>query len=176
MRAPRGSEIVRQEMMRRVLLAPRLVLLLEGWAVAATSDWGDYTNVRFQYTICYPRGLLIPQGESDNGDGQRFEGRDDATLAVWGRYEVLGQTLDQIEADTVKQLAGKSGTVTYSRRGPTWFVVSGVTNDKMFYAKTFLVGDTEKSFEISYPREKAQIYNAVTARVASCFKSLGTER
>ena len=136
--------------------------------------WGNYTNTRFQYTIRYPRDLLIPQGESDSGDGQRFLGRDGATLTVWGRHNTRGQTLAQFETDTVSRLAGDSGTATCRRRHPTWFVVSGITDDEIFYAKTLLVVDIQKSFEFTYPREKADVYSAVTASIASRFRSLGT--
>jgi len=139
-------------------------------------SWGNYTNERFQYTIRYPRDLLIPQGKSDNGDGERFLGRDGATLVVWGGYNTLGQTLAQFEAEAVNRLAGNSGTVTCRMRQPSWFVVSGVTDDKIFYAKTLLVGDIQKSFEFISPREKADVYNAFTARIVSSFRSLSSGR
>ena len=139
-------------------------------------SWGNYTNARFQYTIRYPRDLLIPQGESDIGNGQRFLGHDGATLAVWGGYNTLGQSLAQFETDSVSRLAGNNGTTTCRRRQPTLFVVSGVTDEKIFYAKTLLVGDIQKSLEFTYPREQADVYSAVTARIASGFRSLGTRR
>jgi len=88
----------------------------------------------------------------------------------------LGQTLAQFETDAVSRLAGSSGTATCRRRHPTWFVVSGVTDAKIFHAKTLLVGDIQKSFDFTYPREKADVYSAVTARIASGFRSLSTGR
>jgi len=148
----------------------------ENYTVMRRVSWGSYTNARFQYTIRYPRDLLIPQVESDNGDGERFLGRDGATLVVWGGYNTLGQTLARIETDTVGRLAGNSGTVTYRRLQPAWFVFSGVTDDKIFNAKTHLVGDMQKSFEFTYPRENADVYRAVTARIVTSFRSLGSGR
>ena len=138
--------------------------------------WRNYTNARFQYTVRYPRGLLIPQGESDNGDGQRFLGHDGATLTVWGGHNTRGQTLAQFEADTLSRLTGNSGAATRRKRHPTWFVVSGITEDKIFHAKTLLVSDMQKSFEFTYPRERADVYSAVTARIVSSFRSLETGR
>jgi hypothetical protein len=44
--------------------------------------WKTYTNVTFQYHICYPADLLVPQGEPDNSDGQRFLAHDGAELIV----------------------------------------------------------------------------------------------
>ena len=127
----------------------------ENYTVMRRVSWGSYTNARFQYTIRYPRDLLIPQVESDN---------------------TLGQTLARIETDTVGRLAGNSGTVTYRRLQPAWFVFSGVTDDKIFNAKTHLVGDMQKSFEFTYPRENADVYRAVTARIVTSFRSLGSGR
>ena len=31
-----------------------------------------YHNARFDFTVSYPADLLIPQGETQNSDGQRF--------------------------------------------------------------------------------------------------------
>jgi len=88
----------------------------------------------------------------------------------------MGQTLAQFETELVSRLAGNSGTTTCRRRQPTLFVVSGVTDDGIFYAKTLLVGDIQKSFEFTYPRERADVFSAVTARIISSFRSLGTGR
>ena len=33
-------------------------------------NWMRYVNVRFQYAICYPQDLFVPQGEPANSDGQ----------------------------------------------------------------------------------------------------------
>ena len=59
---------------------------IEAAAPQQTADrhgWATYVNVRFQYSICYPKDLLVPQGESDNSDGQKFlSNKDSAELAA----------------------------------------------------------------------------------------------
>jgi hypothetical protein len=62
-----------------------------GRQAAANSHlvWKWYGNVRFHYAICYPENLLLPQGESENGDGQIFRGKDGARLTVYGRNNAL---------------------------------------------------------------------------------------
>ena len=37
--------------------------------VLAQETYRSYANARFSYSIEYPPDLLVPQGESDNGDG-----------------------------------------------------------------------------------------------------------
>ncbi len=59
--------------------------------------YGDYVNVRFQYVIAYPKDVLYPQGEADNGDGQKFMSvHADAVLTVFGRYDALDQSLESL--------------------------------------------------------------------------------
>lgn len=53
-----------------------------------------YTNQRYQYQIKYP-STFAPQGESQNGDGQVFEG-ENASLRVFGTQNVADSTLRQI--------------------------------------------------------------------------------
>src|SRR5215470_7575220 len=59
-------------------------------------NWMTYVNVRFQYAICYPQDLFVPQGEPANSDGQRFlSNKDNAELAVYGSNNALDETLGQ---------------------------------------------------------------------------------
>jgi hypothetical protein len=56
-------------MMRRVMMLVVLVCVTCGLHAhepsAGHHAWKSYTDVRFQYAICYPEDLLVPQGESD---------------------------------------------------------------------------------------------------------------
>src|SRR5215469_6044695 len=81
-------------MQRSILWAMCVSLVMLSNTLASTSAhvpspsahvWKRYTNVRFQYSICYPEDLLIPQGESQNSDGQKFLAKDGAQLLVFGR-------------------------------------------------------------------------------------------
>ena len=51
-----------------------------------TAAWQTYTNERFGYQICYPADVFMPQGESDNSDGQRFFAPHGGHLTVFGRF------------------------------------------------------------------------------------------
>jgi hypothetical protein len=134
--------------------------------------WKTYTNVRFQYSICYPEDLIIPQGEVENSDGQRFTGNDGATLIVYGRHNALGQSLKQIMDETSSRLAGKSGKVTYKMIKPNWFVVSGVNESSIFYAKTLRNHAQLKSFELTYSQASAATYQPLVPRISGCFHDL----
>ena len=60
---------------------------------ASIHVWKSYTNIRYQYALCYPEDLLIPQGESPNNDGQTFLAEDGAQLVVFGQNNALKESL-----------------------------------------------------------------------------------
>ena len=158
---------------------PKIVLLalasgaLQSQEQAAGHDtWKVYTNVRFNYKICYPDDLLIPQGEAANSDGQTFLAKDGAKLLVFGRNNALNQTLKNALDDTAARLAGRSGKVTYKVMKPGWFVLSGQDRETMFYAKMLYADDQFKSFELTYGSSQSAIYKPVAGRLTGCFASL----
>jgi hypothetical protein len=134
--------------------------------------WKSYTNVRFQYAICYPKDLLIPQGESTNSDGQKFLAKDGAQLIVFGQNNVLGESMKDALVGTVSRLAGTSGKVTHKALKPSWFDVSGQNGQTVFYARTRYSGDQFKSFELTYNYSTAAVYEPLIGRLATCFADL----
>ncbi len=138
---------------------------------ASRHVWKVYTNVRFQYSICYPQDLLVPQGEAENSDGQKFLAKDGAKLLVFGQNNALNESLKAALEDTATRLAGASGKVTYKVVKPGWFVASGQNGPSIFYAKTLYAHDQFKSFELTYDGAASSVYQPVVARLARCFEN-----
>ena len=164
-------------MRRSILRAAILVSFVMGRASAQEFDaghhvWKSYTNLRFQYAICYPEDLMIPQGESPNNDGQNFLAKDGARLIVFGQNNALSESLEDALADTESRLAGTSGKVTYKVLKPNWFVVSGRNGQTVFYARTSYNGDQFKSFELTYSNSVAEVYAPLIGRLTTCFTDL----
>jgi hypothetical protein len=165
----------------RILLASALLCAIGAFfackpsssaAAASISDdpsWATYANSRFAYSICYPKNLLNPQGESPNGDGQKFLAKDGAQLLVYGSNNALSESINDVFNRTASRLAGLSGKVTYKAIKPAWFVLSGQHDSTIFYAKTLYAKDLILSFELTYPSSQAGAYNPVAAKLASCF-------
>jgi len=128
-----------------------------------------YTDVRFQYAICYPEDLLVPQGESDNSDGQKFLANDSGQLIVFGSNNALNQPLKDNLATTASRLAGASGKVTDKLLEPDWFVVSGQNGPIIFYANVFYSRGQFKSFELTYNDSAAAVYEPLIRRLARVF-------
>lgn len=139
---------------------------------ASAHAWKRYTNVRFQYSICYPEDLLVPQGESPNSDGQKFLAKDGAQLVVFGRNNAMGESLRAALASTEARLTDSSGKITYKALRPNWFVVSGQNGNTYFYARTQYSRGQFKSFEFTYDHSAAAIYKPLIGRLASCFADL----
>jgi len=112
-------------------------------AAPPANDWhifARYVNARFQYAICYPKDLLVPQGEAANSDGQRFLPKDGgAELIVYGSNNALDETLKGRMSETEARLTGATGKVTYKVQKANWFVLSGQNGQTVFYVKTLLI-------------------------------------
>jgi len=147
-----------------------VAIVLDQTALAAPqNNYKTYTNARFKYSISYPADLLIPQGEAENGDGQVFKEKDSSSveMRVYGSHNALNETL----RDRYEELARAWGKgVTYKVIRQDWFVVSAMVNGKIHYQKTFLRGETFKTFEIEYDAVRGPTYNDVTDRIARSFK------
>ena len=123
-----------------------------------------YSNARYGFSIAYPVGILLPQGESDNGDGQRFVSRQgSATLLAFGSNRLDRSLQDEFQS------AQENRTVTYKVIKANMFVVSGHANGKIFYQKTLLRGDAFKTFIIEYDEQERATFDSVTARIARSF-------
>jgi hypothetical protein len=123
-----------------------------------------YSNARYGFSIAYPVGVLLPQGESDNGDGQRFVSRDgSATLLAFGSNRLDRSLRDEFQS------AQENRTVTYKVIKADMFVVSGHANGKIFYQKTLLRGDAFKTFIIEYDEGERGTFDPITSRIARSF-------
>jgi len=166
---------MRLSILRAVILVS-FVMLTSGSAQECDAGhhvWKSYTNVRFQYAICYPEDLMIPQGESPNNDGEKFFAKDGGRLIVFGQNNALSESLEDELADTESRLAGASGKVTYKVLKPNWFIVSGQNGQTVFYARTSYNGEQFKSFELTYNRSAAEVYEPMISRLTTCFTDLG---
>jgi hypothetical protein len=137
---------------------------------AQPQRYATYLNARFGYSIRYPVSLQ-PQPEAENGDGRVFLSADGkTTLTVWGRLPVSPAG----DLEQAMTYAKENRRVNYRIKRPTWFVLSGFTNDsKVFYSKTVLVSDRTgtylKTFEFVYPISQKAQWDSIVTRVEQSF-------
>ena len=120
-----------------------------------------YTNVRFGYSVDYP-DFMIPNGESDNGDGQRFYFDSETYIAVWASYNLNG--LEE-EYNLCKEV-----TDSYTVLKKNWFIRSGLdSTNHIYYRKTILDNNKLCTMYFYYPSESKtkfdKIINGVTKSI-----------
>ncbi|HMD71464.1 MAG TPA: hypothetical protein VKF41_08975 [Bryobacteraceae bacterium] len=146
-------------------------------ATSADSGFDSYTNGRFGFAVQYPKRLLLAQGESFNGDGQRFESKDKKfKLAVWGGYNVFDRTVAE-ECDWHIEIKRKAAplTVTYKVSKGNWYVFSGVTAGLIVYQKGILQDGAFKTLYLEYPQSDKDALDPVVKRIIGSFSSIRAE-
>jgi hypothetical protein len=140
-------------------------------AAIRQDNYQTYNNARFAYSVSYPSDVFTPQGEADNGDGQRFMSRDGhAALIVYGSHNALGQTLRGAYSEASSRTREHPRHVTYRTLGRNWFVVSGTEGGRIFYQKTILVNGIFKTVRLEYDEAQRNIYNPITTRIVRSFR------
>lgn len=142
-------------------------------ARVAQERYSTYRNARFSYVISYPTDLLTPQGESDNGDGQKFLSRDgQVEMSVYGSENASDQSLRDLYQSQLRREGNdqSKSQVTYKVLRGNWFVVSGYERERIYYQKTISSGGVFKTFRIEYDKSRADVFDKVTKKVAASFR------
>jgi hypothetical protein len=155
---------------------PHVVRTAEASA-ATTGDFGHYINDKYGYSVDYPH-YLIPEGEPDAHDGQKFSSlKHPLKMRVWGYYSnwLTGDemTIDDERKWALKHLGGDdlpAPTLTYQARGKNWFVLSGVSQKNIFYQRTIRTKDTFATVLITYPTERKGEFDQLVKQIAASLK------
>ncbi len=156
------------------------IFLLSASAVSAIAgrmviDW--YVNVRFAYSIAYPRETFIPQGEAANAGGKKFISRDGKALASVYGYDAPGNhTLTTVYNETLSSLKKEDPgwKVTYKSFKNDTFVIKGA-NDVNRFLKKVVYKPTQRqfvSFEAIYPASKSAYYEPMISTMSNSLKML----
>jgi hypothetical protein len=137
-----------------------------------------YCNERFGFCVDYPLGVLFPQGESDNRDGQIFKSKDAETkLLVYRdfRDNIDPETQFNIETAYNEDSWGNDPdnpkrVITYKKLGKTFFVISGYNKGKIFYQKSVMTNGQLATCIIEYQEKDMAYYNKIADRIFKSFK------
>jgi hypothetical protein len=135
---------------------------------ARAESWRSYYNDRFGVTADYPADWkMAPPPE--NNDGRIFESPDGTAQVIINGMHVLDAPSDEL-ADRAKGYDGE--TITYTKKGPNWIVVSGTKGDRIFYRKSMLSCGDEvwNQVSIEYPAADKAKYDTLVAHVATSLK------
>jgi hypothetical protein len=146
-----------------------LCLLLLTQTHGAEIKWKKYANARFGFALAYP-SILIAGPEAMNGGGREFHSRDgEFSLAAFGHFFVPDSG-DSFEKRWQDELDSPNVTITYKRKTPNWYVVSGLTTDGTeYYHKLYRKGANWAAFHITYPHAKNKQYDPWVQRIEKSF-------
>lgn len=137
-------------------------------ASAGAETWRSYHNTRFGTTAEVP-AIWKMGPPPENNDGRAFSSPDGrATIIISGIFHVLPHE----EEVAIHLKPGEGETITYTKQGSNWIVVSGIRGDMIFYRKSILsCRDTIwNDVSIEYPAAEKGKYDPLVARVAASLR------
>jgi hypothetical protein len=109
------------------------------------TGFNKYCNSRYNYCLDYPV-FLIPQNESNNGDGRKFISDDLKTeMSIFGSNYPYS-------LNSYLSISSENKHITYKVVKNNWYVISGYENGLIFYQKTVLKDGVFKTFHLTYPK------------------------
>ena len=142
-------------------------------------SFDKYCNARYSYCIDYPKAVIFPQPESQNGDGRVFKNKKaEEVLRVFGRNNSdpdFGHiSLEQQYNDDLQGVDEENGNndrvITYQKLGKTFFVISGYNKGKIFYQKTILKDGAFAYAILQYDENYKVTFDKVSERIFKSFK------
>ncbi|RXT47534.1 hypothetical protein B5V01_08355 [Mesorhizobium erdmanii] len=130
-----------------------------------------YVNARFGTVCTFPDEIFTDrQPEPENGDGQVWLSADGASLTCSGILNVDDDTPKSFVADE-KASKEPGYTVTYSKTGKNWAVLSGMKNGKIFYERHLFGRDgVIRTVWIDYPPALKAKYDPLVGAIAASLK------
>ena len=145
-----------------------LAIIAANSAVAAPST---YVNDRFGTVCTFPDEIFTDrQPEPVNDDGQIWLSADGASLTCSGIYNVDNDTPKGFVADE-KASKEPGYTITYSKIGKGWAVLSGMKDGKIFYERRLFGRDgVIRTVWIDYPPALKSKYDPLVGAIAGSLK------
>jgi hypothetical protein len=163
-----------------VRLSSLLALLAAGICSAAGAAMaqdngalGTYRNDRHGFTLSYPTERFLPLPVATE-DGRQFVSKDGkARLLVGTIANFDGKSLRDYRAFVLNE-SYSGAEVTYAPVRDTWFVVSGIRNDMIFYQRVNFVcgGRAINSWAMLFPASEKATYAPIVDQVHKAY-SLG---
>jgi hypothetical protein len=151
-------------------LSTFLTLFFLVFPTQAQDFYRTYRNARFGTLVQYPASLLVPQPESDNGDGRRFVSRDEQIeLSTFAFFNIKQRTSSGEMNRAIRDWRRDGARITYQKAGSDWFVLSGYVGDDIFYEKTLLRGSVFHSLIWQYPKTLRRRLDAPVTRSVRTF-------
>lgn len=141
---------------------------LDGLPGPGDLNYVRYTNTPYGYSIAYPDTLLSPDEPVGEDRGTTFvSASGDVRMIIYAAERAGYETLDEQYASVVEDPEVR---ITYRARDESFYVVSGLGGEYVFYEKAVAGESMITTFRIRYPVAKKAYYDAVAALIAASFR------
>ena len=130
-----------------------------------------YTNDRFTFSFKYPTEIFKTSTASDNDDGVTLiSSNGEAEVQAYGSFTPLVENigLAALYSEAQNLQTGLVSYKTLNLKGG-FFIISGTDDGKVFYQKSFIQGDTEKTILIQYPVSAKKWLDPITSQISKSF-------
>jgi curved DNA-binding protein CbpA len=126
-------------------------------------SWASYRNVRFGFALRYPADIFVLEPTQSDEHVKSFRSRDGrAALRIFGTPNLAGRTLAQYRMMLIQESYAKA-TFDYAPQRDTWFVLSGFTENDIFYERVTFACD-RRSFHgwmLIFPASERGLYERI---------------
>jgi DnaJ domain len=127
------------------------------------ASWASYRNPHFGFALRYPADIFVHEPAQPDELVKHFRSRDGrATLRIVATSNVAGMTLAQYRTALIQERYGKV-KFDYVPQRDTWFVLSGVAGDDIFYERVTFACD-RRSFHgwmLVFPSSERRLYEPI---------------
>jgi len=133
----------------------------------------SYSNETLGYQITYPKDVFELQAGTENTDEQVFlpkEGKAKLRIYKDERKDKSGKVLTYNEAFEIDRATSSKRQVAYNSLRPTFYAISGVEGNEIFYQKTIMAKGNLVTAKLTYTKEEKPTYDAMIASLFDSFR------
>ncbi len=128
----------------------------------------SYVNRRFGYKIKFPADLIAGR-HPENGAGRSFS-TPDKEFVVYTQAHFIQDERNSLDDYWNSEIEALKKTITYKKKGKSWYVISGVdVEGHEFYKKFSVKGGNCAEFTIEYPHAKNKKYDPWVEKIVKSF-------
>lgn len=140
---------------------------MRGYPPPKELEYIRYENPAYGYSLAYPDTLFGPVQTVGEGRGMEFSTSDSTSRILVFADEESSQ--DDFEEQYQSALLQPEGRVMYRARESSWYIVSGLVDERVFYEKSVLSDGVLRTLRVEYPADRRAYFDAVTAVMSASF-------
>ncbi len=140
-------------------------------AVDESATWETYRSERFGYSLLFPAYALEQRSETPDGRGVELSSTDGLVkLKALAADNTDNVSLSDYRAAILRELSG-GNRLNYGPMGQSWFVLSGVRGDSIYYQKVIFAcgGRVINAFAMTYPEQQRREFDPIVTTIEKNF-------